>query len=195
MATYQSALTPILNFFLSSEVATTWQTDGAVYKLKPRLFYKFAHLWVHLVDFYPGVNHTWQSASWNIPWPISFEILKGPYLFWSSFFKDLFEWMFLASHHILSSSFSLCRFCLFLLNYFFMTSCADSINFVASSQLYCNLVRNSFNFGNSIYTVNLPSYKYHPKLSTNSICLVTICFLSLYWNSVATIHSVQSSCR
>jgi len=29
------ALTPILDFFLLSEVATTWQTDGAAHKLKP----------------------------------------------------------------------------------------------------------------------------------------------------------------
>jgi len=43
-ATHQSALTPILDFFLSSEVATTQQTDGIAHKLKPRSFYKSAHL-------------------------------------------------------------------------------------------------------------------------------------------------------
>ena len=57
MATHQSALTPISDFFPSSEVVTMQQTDGAVHKLKPRLFYKFAHLRVHSADFHPGVNH------------------------------------------------------------------------------------------------------------------------------------------
>ena len=43
-----------------SEVATTWQTDSAAHKLKPRSFHKSAHLWVHSVNFHPSVNHTWQ---------------------------------------------------------------------------------------------------------------------------------------
>ena len=60
MATHQSALTPISDFFPSSEVATMQQTDSAAYKLKPRSFHKSAYLWVHPVDFHPGVNHAWQ---------------------------------------------------------------------------------------------------------------------------------------
>jgi len=60
MATHQSALTPISDFFLSSEVATMQQTDSAVYKLKPRLFHKSTHLQVHFADFHSGVNCTWQ---------------------------------------------------------------------------------------------------------------------------------------
>ena len=44
MATHQLALTLISDFFLSSEVATTQQTDGTAHKLKPRLFYKFTYL-------------------------------------------------------------------------------------------------------------------------------------------------------
>ena len=59
MVTYQSALIPILDFSLSSEVATTWQTDGTAYKLKPRLFHKSAHLQVHSVDFHLSVNYAW----------------------------------------------------------------------------------------------------------------------------------------
>ena len=43
-AIHQSALTPILDFSLSSEVATMQQTDGVVHKLKPRSFCKSAHL-------------------------------------------------------------------------------------------------------------------------------------------------------
>ena len=53
---YQSALTSILDFFPSSEVATMWQTDGTVHKLKPRLFHKFANLQVHPMDFHPSMN-------------------------------------------------------------------------------------------------------------------------------------------
>ena len=58
--THQSALTPILDFFTSSEVVITWQTDGTAHKLKPRLFHKSAYLWVHFVDFHSSVNCTWQ---------------------------------------------------------------------------------------------------------------------------------------
>jgi len=57
MVAHQSALTPILDFFLSSEVVTMWQTDSAAHKLKPRSFHKFVHLQVYSVDFHPGVNH------------------------------------------------------------------------------------------------------------------------------------------
>ena len=53
MATYQLVLTPILNFFLLSEVVITWQTDGVAHKLKPRLFYKSTHLQANLADFHP----------------------------------------------------------------------------------------------------------------------------------------------
>jgi len=60
MVTHQSALISISDFFLSSEVMTMRQTDGAAHKLKPRLFYKSAHLQVHPVDFYSGMNHAWQ---------------------------------------------------------------------------------------------------------------------------------------
>ena len=44
MATHQLALTFISDFFLLSKIVTTWQTDSAVYKLKPRSFHKFAYL-------------------------------------------------------------------------------------------------------------------------------------------------------
>ena len=113
---------------------------------------------------------------------MSFEILKSPYLFWSSFFEGLFKWMFLASNYTLSPFFNLYRFHLFLLNYFFIISCANSINFMASSQLLCSSVKNSSNFGNSVYTVRLPFYRCLPKLSTNGVCSIATYFLSLYWN-------------
>jgi len=56
MATHYSALTLISDFFSSSEVVTTWQTDGAVHKLKPRSFHKSTHFQVHSADFHLGVN-------------------------------------------------------------------------------------------------------------------------------------------
>ena len=57
MAMHQSVLTPISDFFLLSEVTTIWQTNGAIHKLKPRLFNKFAHLQANLADFHPSVNY------------------------------------------------------------------------------------------------------------------------------------------
>jgi len=60
MATHQSALTPISDFFLSSEVATMWQIDSTAHKLKPRSFHKSAYLQVYSANFHPGVNHAWQ---------------------------------------------------------------------------------------------------------------------------------------
>jgi len=49
---HQSVLTSISDFFLPSEVVTMWQTDSTAYKLKPRLFHKFAYLQVNSVDFH-----------------------------------------------------------------------------------------------------------------------------------------------
>ena len=66
MATHQSVLTPTQTFSPSSEVATTWQTDSAAYKLKPRLFHKFTQLQVHSADFHPSVNHAWHDISVSI---------------------------------------------------------------------------------------------------------------------------------
>ena len=48
------------DFFPSSEVVTTQQADSTAHKLKPRLFHKSAHLWVHSADFHSSVNHAWQ---------------------------------------------------------------------------------------------------------------------------------------
>ena len=42
MAIHQSVLTPISDFFPSSEVVTTQQTNGTAHKLKPRSFHKSA---------------------------------------------------------------------------------------------------------------------------------------------------------
>ena len=53
--THHLVLTSISDFFPSSEVATTRQTDSAVHKLKPRSFHKSAYFQVH-----SSVNYTWQ---------------------------------------------------------------------------------------------------------------------------------------
>ena len=44
MVTHQSVFILISDFSLSSEVATMQQADSAAHKLKPRSFYKSAHL-------------------------------------------------------------------------------------------------------------------------------------------------------
>ena len=134
------------------------------------------------------------SSSWNAPWPMFFEILKGSYLFWSSFFEGLFKWIFLASNHILSLAFSPCRFYLFLSNCLFIASFAISIDLEAFLQLLCNLIKNSSSFGNSVYTIRFSFYECLPKLSLNGVYLVAACFLSLYCNSAAVSQSVQLSC-
>jgi len=66
------------------------------------------------------ITHSSGNSSWNTSWPMSFEILKGLYLLWSSFFEGWFEWILFASNYMLSSSFNPCKFCLFLSNYFFI---------------------------------------------------------------------------
>ena len=114
------------------------------------------------------LNTLWiaRSSSWNAPYPIFFEILKGLYLFWSNFFKGQFKWIFLASNYILSPFFNPCEFHLFLSNCFFMASFAISIDFFTTSQLFCSPSRKSSSFGNSVLTVRSPFYGYLPKFNT-----------------------------
>ena len=125
---------------------------------------------------------------------LDFKILKGLYLFWSSFFEGLFEWIFLLFNHILSPTFNLWGFLHFLSNCFFIVSYTASIAFMASLQLLSNLMRNSSSLGNSICTMRFPFHVCLPKLSSNSVCPITICFLSLYENSAAANYSIQLFC-
>ena len=120
---------------------------------------------------------------------MSFMILKD--LFQSSFFKSQFEQIFLASSHMLSSFFSPCRFYFFLLNCFFMASFAIFIDFFATFQLLCSPSEKSSSFDNSFFTVRSPFYRCFPKFDLNRVCLVTACFLSLYWNSTVDNYSIQ----
>ena len=140
------------------------------------------------------IIHPSRSSSWNTFRPMFFEILKDLYLFWSSFFKGLFKWIFLFSNHMLSPTFNPWGFLCFLLNCFFIISCTAFIDFVVLSQLSYRLVRKSSNFGNSVCTTRLPFHRCLPKLSSNGVRLVTICFLLLYWNSAAARYSFQLSC-
>jgi len=121
-------------------------------------------------------------------------LIQCPLIFWSNFFESLFNRIFLFSNHMLSPTSNSSGFCLFLLNYFFIFFCASFIDFVACSQLLCNSVRNSSNFGNSICIMRLPFYGCLPKFSSNGVFPVATCLLSLYWNSAAANHSVQLSC-
>jgi len=125
---------------------------------------------------------------------MSFAILKGPYLFWSNFFEGQFKFIFLASSHTLFLTFNSCEFCLFLLNCLFIAFFAIFINFVAFSQLCCSLIRNSSNFGSSVYTIKFPFHRCLPKLSSKDVCSVAACFLLLYWNSATASHSIQLFC-
>ena len=110
----------LLTMFSGSVGSICWLLNcGSLYFVNKSLLNT---LWI----IYPSRN-----SSWNISWPIFFEILKSPYLFWSSFFESLFEWIFFASNHILSPAFNPCGFLLFLLNCLFIASFAISINFFA----------------------------------------------------------------
>ena len=64
------------------------------------------------------ITHSFGNFSWNVSYSRSFMISKGLYFFLSSFFEGHFDWIFLASNHMLSSCFNLWRFYLFLSNYF-----------------------------------------------------------------------------
>ena len=138
--------------------------------------------------------HSSGNSIWNTPWPMSFEILNSSYLLWSNFFKGCFKWIFLASSHMLSPTFSSCGFLLFLLNYFFITSFAISIDIFALSQLLCIPLRKSSSFSNSVLIVRFPFYRYLPKLSSNRVCSIVAYFLLLYWNFTTNNQSIQLSC-
>jgi len=70
------------------------------------------------------------NFSWNAFYLIFFMISKDLYIFWSSFFEDYFDWIFLASNYMLPSCFSSWRFCFFLSKF--------SMNVFAVFQLLCN---------------------------------------------------------
>ena len=89
-----------------------------------------------------------------------------------------------------SLTFSFYEFFLFLSNCFFI---ASFTTFIATFQLFYSLSRKSFSFGNSVFTVKFPFYRYLPKLSLNKVYPVAVYFLSLYWNSTTDNHSIQLS--
>ena len=125
------------------------------------------------------IIYSFRSSSWNTFWLISFEILKSPYLFWSSFFEGLFKWIFLLSSHTLSPTFNPWRFLHFLSNYFFIISCVAFIAFIASSQLFCSPVRNSSSLGISICTSKFSFHRCLPKFRINRVWSIAACFLLL----------------
>ena len=136
------------------------------------------------------IIHPSGNFSWNISWPMFFMILKGLYLFWSSFFEGCFNWIFLASSYMLSSCFSPYVFCFFLLNCFFIASFAISINIFATSQLFFSSSRKVSSFDNSVFIIRSLFYRCCPKLSLNRVYPVAKCFLLLYWNSAVDNYSV-----
>ena len=139
------------------------------------------------------IIHSSGSSNWKAPKLISFEILKGLYLLLFSFFGGWFKWIFLFSSHMLSPIFNPWEFLLFLLNCFFILLCASSIALVTCSQLFCNPMRKSSTHGMSVWTMRSPFQECLPKFNSNGVLPVTVCFLSLYWNSAAASQFVQSS--
>jgi len=100
------------------------------------------------------------------------------------------DWIFLTSNHMLSPTFSSYELCLFLSNYFFIASFVIFINLFASFQLLYSYSKKSFSSNNSIFTIRFSSYGYLSKLSSNSVCFITTCFLLLYWNFTTDNYSV-----
>ena len=66
------------------------------------------------------IAHLSGSSNWNTLKLMSFKILNGLYLFWSSFFEGWFNWIFLFSNHTLSLTFNPWGFLLFLSNCLFV---------------------------------------------------------------------------
>ena len=127
--------------------------------------------------------------------PISFMIVKGPYLFWSSFFENLVDWIFLASNYTCFLFLSSCDYLLFLLYYFFMVSFVFSINIFASSHVFFILFKNSSRFGISVSMVRFPFYGCLSQFRQNKVQFVATCSLLLYWNSAVANYFVQLSCQ
>ena len=94
----KSALTPILDFFLSSEVATTWQTGSTAHKLKLRSFHKSVHLWAHLADFHPSVNRVWHILIVSLFINNNINISNIPVMVGNFNIRDSF-WDPMYSHH------------------------------------------------------------------------------------------------
>jgi len=138
------------------------------------------------------ITHSSDNFSWNASCLMFFVISKGLYLFWSSFFKDCFDWIFFASNYILSSCFNLWGFCIFLSNCFFMVSFAFFINVV--SQILYSSSRKVSSFSNSVFIIKSLFYECLPKLSSNSIYPMVECFLSSYRSYFADNYSIQSFC-
>ena len=77
--------------------------------------------------------HPSESFSLYAPCPISSLTVKGPYLFWSSFFEGQFVWMFLASSHTCSPVLRPCDWHVLLSYCFFIVFFVLSITVFASS--------------------------------------------------------------
>ena len=135
-----------------------------------------------------------RSSSLYAPCPISSMIVKSPYLFWSSFFESLFNWIFLASSHTCSSFLSSCNCLLFLSYCLFMVSFVLSIDIFASSYVFFMLFKNSSRLGISMSTVRFSFHGYLLQFRQNRVWFVAACSLSLYWNSTVANYFVQLSC-
>ena len=138
--TPKSALTPNSDFFLLSEIATTWQIDSTIHKLKPRLFHKSTHLWDYLANFHPQyelcliveLNNLWKAFHKSFSsihgWPLNCMALVARRLLFLTQFMSFQGLHFLLA---ISSIFPSKKFCfVFLtipLNLFQSPSCLDCL--------------------------------------------------------------------
>ena len=99
-------------FYTSSTLCSSLliiSSGGAVSMCSPLNLNSLHHVGRSLLNIL-YIAHPSSKFSWNASWLISFIISKGLYLFWSSFFKGHFDWIFLISNHTLSLSFNLWGF-------------------------------------------------------------------------------------
>ena len=85
---HQSALTPISDFIHSSEVATIWQTNGTIHKLKPRSFHKST---LPSTEFIYSVHHWANLTNFHLP-------------MWTMSDTEVYSWVILNDPNISSSA-------------------------------------------------------------------------------------------
>ena len=93
---------------------------------------------------------------------ISSLIVKGSYLFWSSFFEGRFVWIFFASSHTCSLTLRSCTYCLLLSYCLFIMSFVFSIAVLASSLVVSIFFSSSSKLSISVSTVRFPFQGYLP---------------------------------
>ena len=87
----KSVLISISDFIYSSEVVTTWKTNSAAYKMKPRSFYKFVSPSQPCGLSPSGMKHIWQHERLSVQKETSEEIGRLIYRFIYYYYSILFS--------------------------------------------------------------------------------------------------------